>query len=327
MTATHSRERYIREDFVFDMASTIPHTPGTGTNVPLSNYVAGISSLFPSTFRQRLVETSINSKERVDFMPSNVGVNNILDDKYLEFRIGGVQGVFLDLASVTLELKLLLTNANGDKLEDSSTIGIVNGVSNTLFKSVNVFINEKLVESSPFYNYVSYIKLLKEISISDLRSVGRCAWLFDDVDKQNKIKNTYKAADYVEDGTYLNKLNSELKQNAIETCFSLTLDLSTLDMYLLDGVDFRIRLEIANSNWLLNSIDTDSIKKIRISNAKLWIDRVIPQYNALAALNDVLNNSDIEYIFNKSLVKSYMVGINQQSITIDQPFKIGRAHV
>ena len=303
------------------MASVIPHTPGTGNNIPLSNYVAGISSLFPSTLRQRLVETSINSKERVDFMPSNVGVNNTLDDKYLEFRISGVQGVFLDLASLTLELSADVTDVHGNKLGNDATIGLVNGISNSLFKTANVFINEKLVESTPFYNYVSYIKLLKEVGVYELANIGRCAGLYNDVMSDGSVANVYRDDDYKVVNSYLANRMTDIKTNGIQTCFSLMLDLSSLDMYLLDGVDVRIRLEVANTDWLINSVDADrNGYKFKINTAKLWVDRVFPQYNALAALNDTLNNSNIEYVFNKSLVKSYMIGVNQRSIMIEQPF-------
>ena len=57
------------------MAGVIPNTPGTGNNIPVSSYTAGISESYPNVNRQRIVESSINSKERVDFMPINMGVN------------------------------------------------------------------------------------------------------------------------------------------------------------------------------------------------------------------------------------------------------------
>ena len=44
------------------------------------------------------------------------------------------------------------------------------------------------------------------------------------------------------------RLLNKLKEGKTSLCFPLLLDVSTIDMYLLDGVDVRIRLELANQD-------------------------------------------------------------------------------
>ena len=59
-----------------------------------------------------------------------------------------------------MELQLKPKNAvNGNNLKGEDLITFVNSLSNTIFKSVTVFINDKMVESNPFFNYSSYVKL------------------------------------------------------------------------------------------------------------------------------------------------------------------------
>ena len=41
-------------------------------------------------------------------------------------------------------------------------------------------------------------------------------------------------------------LFDKIKGGRVFLCFPLLLDISSIDMYLLDGVDIRIRLELAN---------------------------------------------------------------------------------
>ena len=301
------------------MAGIFPNTPGTGENIPVSTYTAGITESYPNVNRQRVVESSINSKEKVDYLPINTGVNNSLTDKYLEFRINGTVGTFIDLSSMVLESKISLMNQDGSNLADDLHVGMANGLSNTLFKSISVFINDKLIESNPVFNYTSYLKMLLSINSDNLNNFGKCGSFNDDANN-GQVTNVYTNAIFTTASNIEHDLSNTLKSNGVDICFPLITDMSTLDMYLLDGVDLRIRLEMANNNWLLNSAGDVSNVRIKLHKAKLWLDRVIPHFNAMTALNQALTVKPIEYIFQKTLHKTYVVGTNENSILIDQPF-------
>ena len=172
----------------------MPNTPGTGNNIPISTCVAGITKSYPNVNRQRVVESSINSKETIDFLPVNTGVNQTISDKYLEFRINGIVGSFLDLSSMIMELHLKpVKSAAGSALGDEDLIALVNCLSNTIFKSVTVFINDKMVESNPFFNY-SYVKILKKLDKAQTKRYGSCGFFF--YDDFNNAGVTMK---YIED--------------------------------------------------------------------------------------------------------------------------------
>ena len=142
----------------------MPNKPGTGNNIPISTYVAGITESYPNVNRQRVIESFINSKEMIDLLPTNMGDNQSLSDKYLEYRINGIVGSCLDLSGIFMELHVKPVQAfNNVALAADAIVGFVKGLSNTIFKSVTVFINEKMIEANPFFNYSSYIKLLKKI--------------------------------------------------------------------------------------------------------------------------------------------------------------------
>ena len=302
------------------MAGVLPNIPGTGNNVPVSTYTAGISESYPNVNRQRVVESSINSKERIDILPVNMGINNILSDRYLEFRINGTLGSFLDLSSLLLEINIKpVMRANGANLADDLNIALVNGLVNTLFKSMTVFINEKMIESNPLYNYTSYIKLLKSMNKDDIDTIGKCCYFYDDANNGEITKN-YAAATFSTATNIESQLMTDLKSHGIDLCFPLLLDIATLDMYLLDSVDVRIRMELANNRWLMKSDGDVGGVSLKVNKAKLWLDRVTPHYNALTALNQSLALKPVEYIFNKTLHKTYVVGSGENSIMVDQPF-------
>ena len=301
------------------MAGQFPNIPGTGDNVPVSSYTVGITEAYPNVNRQRIVESSINSKEKVDVLPVNMGVNYRLSDKYLEFRIPGTIGSFIDLASLVIEMKLQIKKNNGEDIPDDLNIGVVNGISNSLFKSISIFINDKMIESNPLFNYTSYLKMLMSINSDNINSFGKCGFFHDDANN-GEVTKSYTNAIFTTAGNLENKLLQTLKGEGVDVCFPLLFDISTLDMYLLDGVDLRIRLEIASNSWIFNSNNANPQLSLNIGKVKLWMDRVIPHYNAMTALNQALSVKPIEYVFQKTLHKTYIVGANENSIMIDRPF-------
>ena len=301
------------------MAGVFPNIPGSGDNIPVSSYTVGITESYPNVNRQRIVESSINSKEKVDVLPVNMGINHRLTDRYLEFRVPGTIGSFIDLASLLIEMKLEITNNDGSALAADLNIGVVNGISNTLFKSISVFINDKMIESNPVFNYTSYLKMLMNINRDNIDSFGKCGFFHDDANN-GQVTQSYAATTFTTATNLENKLLQNLKDDGIDICFPLLLDSTTLDMYLLDAVDLRIRLELANNNWIFNSSSDISQVSLNIVKAKLWMDRVIPHYNAMMALNQALTVKPIEYVFQKTLHKTYVVGSNENAIMIDRPF-------
>ena len=220
-----------------------------------------------------------------------------------------------------MELQLKpMSSIDGSSLKEEDLISLVNGLSNTIFKSVTVFLNDKMVESNPFFNYSSYVKLLKQLDKTQTDRYGSCVFFYDN---HNSAGVTDKYTDDVFKKSPSNveaRLLNKVKGGKISLCFPLLLDISTIDMYLLDSVDVRIRLELANQDWIIKSPKQNPHFGINISKAKLWVDRVTPHHNAMIALNHAMNTKPIEYIFNKTLFKTFVIGNGESGIMIDQPF-------
>ena len=95
----------------------------------------------------------------------------------MEFRINGKVGSFLDLSSIIMELHLKpIKSTGGTPLKDEDLIALVNGLSNTIIKSVTVFLNDEMVESNPFFNFSSYVKLLKQLEKVQAERYGSCVF-------------------------------------------------------------------------------------------------------------------------------------------------------
>ena len=179
-----------------------------------------------------------------------------------------------------------------------------------------------MVEANPVFNYSSYIKLLKNMDDVKINRYGPCGYLYDEYNSFGAgITSKYNEDVFKKHTSFIEShLMTEVKDDGIYLCFPLLLDISTIDMYLLDNTDIRIRLELVNQDWVIKSHERIPDVTLNITKAKLWIDRVTPHHNALLALNKAIASKPLEYIFNKTLYKTYVIGPGESSILIDQPF-------
>ena len=294
---------------------------GVGVKAPVNHYSAAISEMFPRPNKIRMIESSIASKQDLDILPINAGFDNKITDKYVEFRIPKAAGSFIDMSSLALELKLRVTKSDGSLLVPDDKLVFVNGLLHTLFKSVSVFLSGVQVENSYMYGYSSLLKLFTNLNPHHIGKLGRNAFFYRD-EKGSGIIDTYEESYF----TNLNKLEKSvvdtIKEDGLHLCGPLMIDLCGIDGYLLDDVDVNIRLEFASPSFVINTHQDGSGFKLHIDLCKLWVTRVFPQPEAMAALNTSLSEpgSFIEYIYNKQVSKSYVIGQNQSSIAVDLPW-------
>ena len=205
--------------------------------VPVPEYAPSIVSEFPRIFRQRLVESSISSETLVDILPVNLSNNARLQDRYLEFCLPGVRGSFIDLSRLVLEMKFSLTQGDGQtKLEDAVNVFYSNGTANTIFKYIQVYIGDQMVETNPYFNYRSFIKMITTLSPVKLKSLGGVGNVFQDDITGGGFVDTF-------DGAYFNSLGNEskkklksIKENGLHLTFPIMADIASCDQYLCDDI-------------------------------------------------------------------------------------------
>lgn len=293
-----------------------PHTPGTGLSAPVHRYAASISSQFPTNNRVRDIESSILSRHRLDCLPVNQS-NQSIKDSYLEFRINGLQGQYLDLPSLSLELDISLTKTDGKTAlgaDDFAILAEGAGMS-TLFKNVTCFLNEKMVESNSMFAVWGFIKALTSIRPDQLSTLGRNGGLY-----PTYAPSTFTEESFKRDASFLGELAALTRGGkSVNLCTPVMLDIASIDAFLLDMVDVRLRFELGAQSFVINSDKSNREYQYTINSARLWIDRVIPFPSALKALNQSMfdTNEPVEYIYNRTLQKSYILGVNQTSLTAD----------
>lgn len=298
-----------------------PDVQGGGVSTPLHEYTASVSEGFPRVGRGRMVESSILGRSKIDILPVNLdGRNDGITDTYIEFRIPGISGQFLDLSTLTLELYVSVTKTDGSKLGEDDHMIFANGLSNTMFKTCACYFNEQLVESNALFNYHSFLKMVTTLSQDKVDSIGNNAFFYRDYEGESGIVDKFTDTFFTSASKYEKDLITSCKTHGLSMTAPLLCDVSSLDAYLLDSVDVRLRLELANKSWIINSHQSADNFRFKLDSAKLWVDRVTPHSTALESLNHSMMIKPLQYTYNRSLYKTFILPANQTSLIGELPF-------
>ena len=192
--------------------------------------------------------------------------------------------------------------------------------------------NNIQIVNDPLYSYSSYIKLLSTFPQQEIDKIGHLYHI-------EYYKNIYST---LEDDTYFTELAetdpiakrlNNLRTHGAFCRAPILSDLSETDMYLLDGIDISIKLDLQETPFIINTAQQQDnlgvahAKKyyIKLSNVKLDITRIVPKENAYAGLMKSLtptNNKipSIDYLYTSKLLKQYHLQDNINEFIIDLPY-------
>ena len=220
----------------------------------------------------------------------------------------------LDLASIKVEIKGTCVKGDGTALEDADKILLADNTLYSLFKSVTVSLNGKQLENNTLYPLLSYMRVITESQPSKTKSLLANSGYWGNAHKYESVTGTDLPAS-------ARAASAAQKAGQLHMVGNLMLDLGTVDAFLLDGVDLVIRLEYAKDNFVMCTIKEDSTPKFKLEMIKMHVDRVKPYTGAVTALNQALTSQPLAYLYNKTLVKTYMLTPNTRNYTIDRPFQ------
>ena len=110
-------------------------------------------------------------------------------------------------------------------------------------------------------------------------------------------------------------------------------DIADIDMYLLDGIDINIKLDLHETPFIINTSQQQEVlsssdpKKyyIKLDNVKLDVTRVVPKENAYTGLmKSLIPTNDkiptIDYLYTSKLLKQYHLPNNINEYIVDLPY-------
>lgn len=278
-------------------------------SVPVPQFVGGVSDYFPRPGKERSLETGLEKRYEYIVRPTNASNEGFTGDGFIEFRIMGVPGQFIDLSQLVLEVEGYLVKRNGTKVVENDNIQLTNLASCTLIKSIGVFFNNVQVETGINYSYNSYIKTL----------LNTPAWK---EDRSLSLAGYHGLGD-MEKVLTVDGLTASKHRNVTDFAFytPLVLDISTCDGYLIDNVDVRIRIELSNERFVINGVcDAATSPVYRLTKTDLHITKLKPMNNALESLNKKLSTTPMTYMFDKTLYCTTPIASGQSVVTVENPW-------
>ena len=285
---------------------------------PSSRYVNCISEQFPNSKRIYKVESSIVNKVTRDHLPCNGSlIDASINDSYIEFSIAPNQEEFIDCKSFVLELKLKITKADGTDPDPAKPISVIDNLGQRILARSSVFLNGTQTESNSHYGLYNTIKTYLSMGKEDISTFGRNMFV---KHVNTPINETLTDANMGNMSASETSISQSCK-NIIHLMIPINLDIASSDFYLINGVSIRMRFDLSPAKLLLNT-PTDEGLKYNIRFAKLWNKKIVPDQNALISLNRNLvnNNSVIEYIHERPIIKSFVFPQGHNTIVLDDIF-------
>lgn len=262
-----------------------------------------------------------------DLPPTQVAVNDVYYqeirplsqvsyDTPIEFQISGQNSMdYLDLRGTQLCVKVKITNSDGSDLV-SKKVGPVNLFLQALFSGTEVTLQNKAVISSTYNPYIAMIQTLLNHG-QDATSSQLSSQLFikDDNDHPEDC-----SAEGANNGLFLRaKYISESK--TLDLQGPIYHSLFTINRYLLNQVDVKLKLYRSSPAFCLSSGDASPNYRIDIKDVYLLARKVRVNPALIIAHAEMLKTSTAKYPFDRVECRSQTIASGSTVFTWDNLFQ------
>lgn len=251
-------------------------------------------------FEPHPIQSSILRTEEVSYNP----IASIDNSSTIEFVCLGNGESYRDLSSVYLRLVIQLKDKDNKAITDNS-VGVVNNILHSLFRSSSVYLNNVLVSHSDNnYHYRSYLQTLLNYGTDASETHLATSGWYSDNGHMDAFNNGLEKR---------KKLFQ--KSNKIELYGKVHGDIFNQNKLLLNNVDLKISFNLEKTAFYL--IETDTESSLKILEAQLYMNHITVNPGILVAHHRVLQNKDAIYPYSRVEVKSFTLYPGNHSLSID----------
>ena len=237
-------------------------------------------------------------------------VTSLNDEAPIQFEINGSGEKYVDLNNTNLLLQVKITKEDGTDLDASTNVGPVNNWMHSLFKSVEVELNNVSVTNlSSGYGYQAYLENLLsyqgDAKKSQLQSV---MWSVDTAGHMDGSKLTTPTTPA--ENTGFNKRGQQTRASKlVELMGPLSVPIFNQDRLLLNGVDARIKLHRSTPAFHLMSSAAGPFKT-HIHKAILYVRKVRVEAGVRLGHARPLETSTAKYPIRRGNIRTHVLPSN-----------------
>ena len=271
-------------------------------------------------------QTAITKVTKIRKYPLTTDLNH---DGPLEFLIPNASTDFIDLANMTLYLKLKVTKEDKSDIGNNAQVGPINNLFHSLFKDVKVRLGKDsdtlITASLPNYGYRAYLENLLSFGrgVKENQLNQQVLWEKDTADEfdSTQAKATGEGDNAV---PITNKgLGERAKRIAgsheFELQSRLHVDLCLQDRYLIDAVDVRIQLEKQQPKFYLMWRGNDRFM-VEFVRAYIEVPFVTLSPTTYTRIAQQLQTTNAKYPLKRAVVKDVIIPYRRRLHVLDNLF-------
>ena len=275
------------------------------------------------------VDVGVSRVRYVEYKP----MNQLNQDVGLEFEIPNNGNRYIDLRRTYLMCKVRIKQADGTDLPEVpqpgevdadksiANVAPVNNLEHSLYSQVDVYFQKKLVTTSNSnFAYEAYLNtLLKYERSAKLTHLQSQLWFKD----QGNVEATGPLSTeggsnsgLVMRGVYVSK------SKTVDMIAPIMTDVMTMNRYLLNGIEVKLRFWPTSPAFHLMSGATDPKYKTELVDASLSVCFVTPTPELLISHQEVMSKKKwlAIYPYQKTDVKKYSISKGHFSFSIDNVY-------
>lgn len=234
----------------------------------------------------------------------------------LEFHSSGSNDYYRDLSHVYLRMKVSLRDDDGGNMIVDHGVGVVNNLLFSLFRSMEVYLNEKAVCRIDNFGYKSYIETLLNNTPAAAETHLRTSMFY--LDTPDKVN-------VAGDENIGFKKRKELLAGGrvCEMYGRLQCGIFNQPLLLPQGLDLRLKLGFAPESfymWVPNDVHQG---RINVLEATLFIKQVAINPGVLIAHAKILSQTNAVFPYKRAGIKTFSVGAGGRTLSLNN-ISVGR---
>ncbi|XP_025155142.1 uncharacterized protein F54H12.2-like [Harpegnathos saltator] len=252
-------------------------------------------------------QTSIESSQWIHYKP----VSSLTDDASIEFVVPGHGEEYIDLAHTMLSLRIRVETETVAGAT-AAKVGPVNHILHSMFNQIDVYFNQKLVSSpNNAYAYRAYIEaLLNYASPVKTFHLASRLWYNDTAGNMDVLPGPTPCNHGLD-----KRVAFVQGERTLDLVGHLHCDVFNQDKFLINGVEVRMRLVRSKDSLCL--LEGNTMSRIRILDATLFIRRARINPDILLAHTKMLTRTTAKYPLTRVEVKSFTIHSGVVGETLD----------